>query len=542
MTCIPMNHPRNVMPLSNPDNSLLLIRCPTCGQKFKVGEDLRDRTVECGGCEHRFRIGDDVIIRGRKIYPGERSGADLNRFHRVPLASGERTGDIQPARYGNQPDPAVLEPMSPQRIIAGIVGVTGIVFMALLLMFGGVRGGMLDGMILSKRLMMAGFASVLGTAFLFYANPKARWKALAVGLLLSAGVMAVPFWFRAGTDAMPTGKTGIATAPEEEAVEPRSEMEKLRTKIGTGPLDLEIKRLAETGSAKHAAGLWLRGLSERNRYLIMDYILRVTGADLATHYYPRDHEDFLLVVTGIDASLDELAKSAAALGEVLNIYPELSIVEVKVENDRFLEGSIEKLANKDDPAFYELNKRELESIDLSRVKRAVQRLAEAEPKIYRVDVSRKLIELLGQNGVDFKPNVCTALMSWSDKPGPAGAAALAAVRKLVEANEPVSQEMIELIVKEKNTDVIPVLTELWFRDPAEWEQLFGELGPPIEPAVLARFDATQGLVRYSAVRLLGRVGGAASLPILDSMEGRRDPELQVLVAKARDAIQARIGK
>jgi hypothetical protein len=53
----------------------------------------------------------------------------------------------------------------------------------------------------------------------------------------------------------------------------------------------------------------------------------------------------------------------------------------------FIEGPIEKLSNKQDPAFYELNKRELESIDLERAKRAVQRLAEAEPKIYRARTS-----------------------------------------------------------------------------------------------------------------------------------------------------------
>ena len=58
---------------SNPDSSLLLIRCPSCGQRFKVGEDFRGRSVECGGCEHRFRIQDEVIVRGRKFYPGERS-------------------------------------------------------------------------------------------------------------------------------------------------------------------------------------------------------------------------------------------------------------------------------------------------------------------------------------------------------------------------------------------------------------------------------------------------------------------------------------
>ncbi len=70
----------------NPDDLLLIIRCPMCGQRFKVAEDLRGRTVECGGCEHRFRINDDVVVRGKKFYPGERKDPSLNRFQRVPLA------------------------------------------------------------------------------------------------------------------------------------------------------------------------------------------------------------------------------------------------------------------------------------------------------------------------------------------------------------------------------------------------------------------------------------------------------------------------
>ncbi len=124
------------MPSTNPDDSLLLIRCPSCGQRFKVGEDLRGRTVECGGCEHRFRINDEVIVRGKKFYPGERKDSKLNRFQRVPLAMAPEAGGLTPIRYAEAPDPTAFEPASPQRVIAGVIGVVGMVFMALLLMFG----------------------------------------------------------------------------------------------------------------------------------------------------------------------------------------------------------------------------------------------------------------------------------------------------------------------------------------------------------------------------------------------------------------------
>lgn len=536
------------MPAPTPDDSLLLIRCPACGQRFKVGEDLRDRTVECGGCEHRFRINDEVIVRGRKFYPGEREIPSLNRYQRVPLPGGEALiGGVQPVRYSNLPDAAVLEPASPQRIIAGTIGVAGMVAMALLLMFGASRGGILDGMIIQNRLLMAGFASLIGIVSLVYANPRARLKALAVGLLLGGGLVSEPFFFKVGLplEARTVG-TPKPPAPPTEGAHPEatddSILVALRNRIVTKPLEDEIGKLAKGESGRRAVGLWLRGLSPSNSYLVRDYILRVADADPTSHLYPRDGGDYLLVVTGITKSLQELAGLASVLGQTEKIYPEISVVEVRVRNEIFVEGPIEKLSKKDDPAFYDLNKRELESIDLERVKRAVQRLAEAEPKIYRSDVSRKLISLLGEDGVDFKGNVCNALAVWSEPPGPAGEAALEVVKKLVGKNELVPPEMVALIVKEKNAAVIPILDELWFKNPMAWESLYADLGQPAEATVIRRFPETKGTIRYSAVRILGRVGGADSLPLLAAAGAGADPELKVLLEQAQRSIRGRLGR
>lgn len=538
------------MARSNPDDSLLLIRCPSCGQRFKVGEDLRERTVECGGCEHRFQINGDVIVRGRKVYPGERSDPSLNRFQRVPLPGGEALIGVQPIRYSNMPDPAVLEPASPQRIIAGAIGVAGMAVMALLLMFGASRGGILDGMMLQNRLLMAGFAGVMGTVMLVYANPRARVKALVVGLVLSAGVVAIPFFFTTGSDPLlgrpaangiPSDLETFLETATSEAVED-SEITALRNRIGTGPLEAEIERLAGSGVNGRAAGLWLRGLTESHKNLVKDYILRVTGADFSSHTYPRDGGDYLLVVTGITQSLQELADLASVLGRTEKIYPEISVIEVRVNKGIFIEGSMEKLSNKQDPAFYSLNKRELESIDLERVKRAVQRLADAEPKIFRADITRKLIALLDEEDVDFKGNICTALGVWSEQPGPASEAAMKVLKKLVAKNAVISADIVTLIVKEKNLEVIPVLDELWFNDPTNWELIYADLGPPIEATLLARFPKLEGMVRHSAVRLLGRVGGADSLPVLAEAATGAGPEMRVLLEQARKSIGERLGR
>lgn len=536
------------MPSPNADDSLLLIRCPSCGQRFKVGEDLRERTVECGGCEHRFRINDDVIVKSRKFYPGERRDPALDRFQRVPMSGGERAFSGQPIRYSDVPDQAILEPASPLRILAGFVGAGGIVLMTLLLMFGNSRGGTLDGMDLGNRLLMAGFTAAMGTGMLVFANPRARIKAALVGLLMSAGLMTVPFFFDTGSDVPPVREGSMVEIASSPALpgQARSSEDSvtaaLRTRIGTGPLDAELERLATEGSTRRAMGLWLRGMSDSNKLLVRDYILRVTDADPTSHFYPRDGGDYLMVVTGITCTLQQLADYAAALGQTEKIYPDLSVIEVRVRNESFMEGSIEKLSNEADPAFYDLNKRELESIDLTRVERAVQRLAEAEPKIYRADISRKLIELLAEDEVDFKANVCSALTVWSERPGPAGEAALVGIRKSIADQKPVSPEMVSLVVKEGNPAIIPIVDELWFKSPMAWESIYSEIGKPAEATLIKRFPATEGTVRYSAVRILGRVGGTDSLPVLKSAASGADSELKVLLAQAEQSILSRIGQ
>jgi hypothetical protein len=60
--------------------------------------------------------------------------------------------------------------------------------------------------------------------------------------------------------------------------------------------------------------------------------------------------------------------------------------------------------------------------------------------------------------------------------------------------------------------------------------------------VLARFPDTTGTIRYSAVRILGRVGGARSLSVLTEEMAGKDPELKVLIEQSKKSISARLGE
>jgi len=534
------------MPAPRSPDPVILIRCPSCGQRFRVGDDLVGRPVECGSCENRFRITEDVIIRGRRVYPGERNDKRLDFFQRVPIANASSisTGGFVPLHYDNSPDPSLFEPSAPQRIIAGMVGVGVMLFIGMLLVFGASRGGVLDGMVTPNRMLMGGFAGLLGTALLIYANPKARMRALGIGMLCIAGLVSAPLFLKEGST--PLGDGVVVKKLEVEVpnkVEEAPDLVELRNRLGTQPLEEEIARLKADGSTRNAVGLWLRDLREQNRFLIRDYVLRVTGADPQSHYYPRGGGDFLMVVTGISMPMDDLVKMCKPLGEVVMVHAAPPVIEIKVRNENFVENPIDKLSNKADPDFYALNLVELNSIDLDRMEKAVKRLMDSSPKILRTDITQRLIELLVVDEVDFKAEICSALAVWSESPGPAGTVALKEANKLVAKDLEVPKEMIALAVKEGIDDVTEVLEKLWQKNPTNWESLYADVGPTAEQGLLVHVGINDEGRRRSLVRILGKVGGSGSLQALESMKATEtEPELNILIDNSLAAIRSRISQ
>ena len=75
-----------------------------------------------------------------------------------------------------------------------------------------------------------------------------------------------------------------------------------------------------------------------------------------------------------------------------------------------------------------------------------------------------------------------------------------------------------------------------------WESLYADLGQPVEATVIQRFPGTKGTIRHSAVRILGRVGGTDSLPVLAAATAGADSELRVLLEQAQKSIRARLGQ
>jgi len=518
----------------------LSIRCPSCRQRFSVAANLKERMVECGACDFRFRINDDVIVRSKKAYPGERKRPELNRFQRVPLSAAAPDG-LRTIRYAEFTHPEQLEPASPQRIMAGIIGVGMMVCIALILIFASGPGDTFGAMPQTNKFIIAGFVSALGVIMLIYANPRTRLKAGFFGALLAAGLVSLPIFFKGPPisvepDAYVTSDPVDPILPVDEDSD---SVAALRERFTTKPLEAEQARLEMAGGGKKAYGIYLVNLEQRNIYTVRDYLIRETMAGPTSHPYPRDNGDYLIVLTDVSMDIAKVAEIAGRLGEAKETHDEVGVVVVSVDNNQFTDGAAEKLSNKEDPDFYQLNSAELQSLDMDRVKRAVERLAAAEPTAYRADITGALIDLMGKPGIRFHDELAGALLVWAEDPGPAGRAALEVLRSEVAGGATVSENLVKLVAKGEIPEAIPSLHTLWLGSPMVWERHYAEFGPAIEPGVLEQLGTDNAPLRHSAIKLLGMVGTESSLPGLQKLAESEDPEIRVLAERAVGKITER---
>ena len=521
----------------------LSIRCPGCSQRFTVGPELMGRMVECGTCEHRFRVSDEVVVRQKRFYPGERRDRGLDQFSRIPKG-GSPSANFQTAQYVQDPVKVPVAGTSPLRLIFGMVGVSAVVLVLLLLAFGGKPGGMLDGAPQSKRLMLAGFTALLAWIFLLAANPAARIKA-TLGALLSSGLLlSFPFLFTEGEDPK-SSDSGILVVeppktPRDQPDDADPTFSALKRELGYEQVQKEIERHKNSPelAGKSAAGIWLRGMEGYHRLQIRDYIIRNTGADPSSHIYPRT-PDYLMVVSGVSQDLSELARLCERFGEVKRVIDELRVIEVAVDNESFKEGPLEKLTNRENPSFYEMNRRELESIDLERARHAVMRLGDAEPKLYRKDIVARMLQLMKEGDVRMQDQICRALAVWAEPDDGSVAVVRAALAKLSPTAGEVPESMVKFLAASGDQQAIPLVDALWVADHNRWEDVYGNFGPGIEDHVLGHFDEAKPSMKRSAARLLGKVGGTKSIPVLEAAREGADAELSVFIERAIAAIQGR---
>jgi hypothetical protein len=526
------------------------IRCPRCAQRFRVTPEFEGKMVECGSCDERFRVTEEVIVRMRKFYPGEhKDTANLQRFNRIPTAASAPVASMEPFVA---PPPRELVTFSPLRLVLGIAAVFGVLVVAAVLGFGGSPGQVLDGAPMDKRLVLAGFSGLLACLMLVAANPRARMKGLVGGLLCLAALMTIPFFVKTG---LPTVAT---TAPEVTAMDsPAKGDEKdeaeaegpgdseavaaVRAEMRPGPLEDAIKLYGESGKidGRTVVGVWLRDVRDFNKDLIMRYLVRVTGADERSWSYPRPPSDSLILLYGVTPELSEIAKLCERFGTPGRIIEDLHAVEVKVDNQRFLQGPEDKLTNASDPSFYELNRRELDSIDVNRAAAAAKRLAAVEPKMFRNDITVRLQELARSADPTHREAAVRALQVWAVEGDGSLPLVRSLMKEMLDAKRPIPRAMVQFLGRSKDAESASLVYLLWHDDPGEWETLYGDFGQVIEADLVKAYPELTVKWQLSAIRLLGRVGTQPALDLLEQQKAQAKGEMATLIEQSIRAIQQR---
>ena len=526
--------------VENKDNpETLNIRCPGCRLRFYVPPEYMNRIVECGGCDKQFRITEDTIVHSKKVYPKGKKDLEANYFRRIPNESIIEPKGMQTISYADFNHPEQLGPTSPQRIIAGIFGIAIILLGALLLLIASKPQSPLGGMPFDKQLIVGGFTSLLGFIFLVYANPGARIKAGIIGLLLIVGVFAIPIYTKQyAIQPNVNLNSNLRSDPLENPEHTPNLTQELRKRFITQPLEKEQNRLAENSSGKKAYGIFLTGMLGRNKLNARDYLVRETLANPSSHPYPRDGNNHLIVLTDIEMDFDQVADIADKLGKVTESHPEISVIVVKVDNELFVAGSAEKLNDKSHPSFYELNRAELESIDLGRVQQAVERLADSDATLLRSDISSALMNLLKNPTVTFQDPIARALIKWCDDPGPAADAGIKILKSYILKKTSPPEHLVRLVANHKNPEAIPTMVAIWEMNPVIWDKELVKYGSPLEPSMLEKLRSDEPSLRHASIKMLATIGTRQSLPELRKILTESDPEVRLLAERAIQQIES----
>ncbi len=521
----------------------LRIQCPSCQRQFTVDEELKGRTVECGSCEKQFVVDEDIIVPERdRYFPGDIKKPGLKHYGVAPdPGDSVPEVDFATAAYSGTATAADVIPPTPGRTVAGVAGILMLVTYLVVLVFGTNGEGVFSDMEQQKRVLLSGFVAVMGLALIFYGGVRRRKQALLSGIALA--VATVVFTVILPQGGGPVGSGGSAgsrlTAPEKPAGAPvRMSAEEARQAMSYDP----IQRAIDAFGQESVWALWSPKMGQHFRYQIQRFLQRKTGSAARPAFYPR-REGGLLVIEGISLKMPELVGLVERFADVEEVYEDLRVLRITVKGENLVEPSSElesKLNNRESESFIVLNRKELEHIDIDRVKDAAQRLSTVEPTRFRSEIGSRLLELLEEDSDrEFRSTICKAIMVWSSPGDGAEDLVTDLARELLARNEEVPKSMIEFLVGRQTLDAVPLLKILWEKSPLDWEAEVIAMGSAMEAVILPCINSSDPALQRSALLVLRRVGTEVSLPGLrKALEtAGENSDIGLLIERAVEAIE-----
>ena len=521
----------------------LRIQCPSCQRQFTVDKELKGRTVECGSCAKQFVVDEDAIVPERdRYFPGDIKRPGLKHYGvaRDPADTAPEV-DFARAAYSDTATAADVIPPTPGRLVAGVAGVLLLVTYLVVLVFGSNGEGVFSDVDQGKRILLSGFVALMGLALVCYGGIRRRKQSLMSGIALAVATVVFTVILPPGgaPRAPEEGGANRLTSPEAPIEAPdRMSAEEARKAMSYDP----IQRAIDAFGQESVWALWSPRMGQHFRYQIQRFLQRKTGSATRPAFYPRGGGG-LLVIEGISLKMPELVSLVERFADVEEVYEDLRVLRIEVKGENLVEPSSElesKLNNRESESFIVLNRKELEHIDIDRVKDAAQRLSTVEPTRFRSEIGGRLLELLEEDtDREFRSTICKAIMVWSSPGDGAEDVVTGLARELLARNEEIPKGMIEFLVGRQAPGVVPLLKVLWEKSPLDWETEVMAMGSAMETVILPSINSSDPALQRSAFLVLRRVGTEISLPVLrKALETvGKNPDIGLLVERAIEAIE-----
>lgn len=313
-----------------------------------------------------------------------------------------------------------------------------------------------------------------------------------------------------------------------------------------GDLDPLFRKLADRKDNGGVAGIWMRGGDERKAEVIGAFLKRMSQTRETPEYHGRQGGG-LFIVDKSPLSFDELARIVSRIGTLELSDSSLHFMDVELDRNLFEESAPAKvLNNPDDPFYLEANLRELRNLDARRVAAAARRLALAPPAKPSIGVCAVLSERLREpwgNDAEYVAALASALGVWAPPDDENTRLLLAyTVDSLMRANLSVPVPAVDYLLARRDGKSVDFLLALWRMNPEQWETRCMLAGNNLERGILGVIekDDTPSAVRESGVRILGKVGGNLSLPLLREYGRNEDSRLSTFAHLAQEEIERRL--
>ncbi len=286
-------------------------------------------------------------------------------------------------------------------------------------------------------------------------------------------------------------------------------------------------------------GVYLRNASELVSGKIRDYLYEATDKANRGIIYERGEQgsDSLILFLHQKRSIDEMAALCEKFGRIEKIEKKLRLIDVIVERGKIDQLDKYQILDSSSLDFEFQNLQALKSFDPTERSNAVKRLAGAEPRTRRDDITQQFIKMIPESSIELQLEIINALKTWALPTAGAEPVVLEAVKQ-IHAQGKVNKASMEFLIGRKVEGSELILEDLWEVNPAAWSEMMLQLGEGAQILLIPKLKDMDLPHLVSACEILAKTGTVDSIPLLEevmeSKEGQSANSLQATIDEIKN--------